>query len=202
MELISYALDFTSFVIQNIKEIENIKSIILFGSVARGEATKKSDVDVFIEVIKDKTKVETELKKIIDKFFDSVKFKDYWKLLNINNEINVIVGNLDKWKLKDSMLGSSIVLYQKFVPKLEDGKNKVILSWGKISKNSDRVMLNKKLLGYTHYGKHYPGLLEKFNGGKIGANVIIIGIEELNLFIKVFHKFKVPVKIQRIFEYD
>ncbi len=202
MELISYAFDFVSFFIQNFKNIESIKSIILFGSVARGEATKKSDVDIFIDVTKDKKKIEKQTKKIVDKFFNSAKIKDYWNLLDINNNINVIVDKLDKWKLKDSMLGSSIILYQKFVPKLENGKNKVILSWGKVEQNSQRVMLNKKLSGYKHNKKHYKGLIEEFGGEKIGANVIIINTEQLDLFLKVFRKFGVAVKIQRVFEYE
>lgn len=201
MELISYALDFVSFLVQNLKEIDEIKAIILFGSVARGEATKKSDVDIFIDVVGKENKIEKKVKKINEKFFNSVKFKNYWKLLSIENEINVIVGKLDKWKLKDSMLGSSIILYQKYAPKLENGKNKALLIWETIKQNSKRVMLNKKLFGYNYYGKHYKGIIEKYAGKKIGTNVIMVDIEHLNIFVKEFHKFKIPVKILRIFEY-
>lgn len=200
MELISYAADFASFLIQNF-QVKKIKSIILFGSVARGEAEKESDVDIFIDVINNEEKIEKEIKKITDDFFNSVKFKKYWGLLGIKNEINIIVGRLDKWKLKDSMLGNAIILYQSYKPVLENGKNMAILSWGNIKSNSKRVMLNKKLLGYNYYEKHYKGLLDE-KGIKIGSNVIIIDIEYLNSFLSLFHKFKVPVKIIRIFEYS
>jgi len=201
MELISYAADFASFIVQNFKEIKKIKAIILFGSAARGEAGKESDVDIFVDVIAEEKKTEKEIKKITNDFFDSVKFKKYWKLLGIKNEINVIVGNLDKWKLKDSMLGNALVLYQNYAPRLENGKNKVILSWGNIKPNSRRVMLNKKIFGYNYYGKRYKGALEKYEGRKIGSNVIIINTEFLNLFLKIFHGFKIAVKLMRIFEY-
>lgn len=203
MELISYAIDFVSFLIQNFKdnEKEKIKSIILFGSAARGEADKESDVDIFIDIIDNEEKIEKEANKIQEKFFESVKSVKYWKLLGIENDFQVIVGKINEWKLKDSMLGNSLVLYQAYSPKLEDGENKMILFWEAVLNNSRRVMLNKKLFGYNHYGKMYKGILEIYNGKKLGSNVIMIPAEQLNLFLKEFHKFKIPVKIKRVFEY-
>ncbi|MBI2628687.1 nucleotidyltransferase domain-containing protein [Candidatus Pacearchaeota archaeon] len=200
MELISYALDFTSFLLQNLKNKEEVKAVVLFGSAAREEATKESDVDIFIDVYNSSGKNEKDIKKIIDSFFDSSKFK-YWKLLNIKNDINVIVGRLDEWKLKDSMLGSSIILYKKYSPELNEGKNMSILSWKNVKPNSKRVFLNKKIFGYNYYGKRYDGLIQKFNGRKLGSNVIIIPAEEINSFLKIFRDFKVAVAIHRIFEY-
>ncbi|MBT4376621.1 nucleotidyltransferase domain-containing protein [archaeon] len=203
MELVSYSMDFASFLIQNLKEKngEKIKSIILFGSVARGEENKKSDVDIFIDVFSEGESFEKSILKIKNKFLDSTKFKDYWKLLGIENEINLIVGKLDNWKLRDSMLGSSIVLYEKYSPKLEDGKNRVLLFWEPVKDNSKRVMLNKKLLGYNYYGKRYKGLLEIYGGVKLGSNVLLISTEQLNLFLKEFRRFKAKVRIKRVFEY-
>ncbi len=204
MELKSYAYDFVSFLMQNSKSVENIRKIILFGSVAREEATKKSDVDIFIDVFVESEikKIEAEAQKIVDRFYSSSKFKNYWKSLGVENELSVSVGVLDKWKLKDSMLGSSIILYQKYAPNLEGGKAKCILYWNGIENNSKRVMLNKNLFGYSHYGKKYSGLVEKYDGKKIGANVLLINLENLNVFLKLFRGFKVAVKIQRVFAHD
>jgi len=202
MELVSYAMDFVSYLMQNLNEkhISRIRSIILFGSAARGEAGKDSDLDIFIDS-KDE-KLEKDAEKLTQKFYDSIKFKKYWNLLGIKNDIHVIVGQLDKWKLKDSMLGSSIVLYEKYSPKLEKGRNRIIFSWGNIKSNSKRVMLNKKLSGYNYYGKRYSGLLEKYNGSKLGSNVIIINTEDIKLFLDVFRSFKAAVKMQKVFEYE
>jgi len=202
MELVSYALDFVSFLIQNLKETSKIKSIILFGSVARGEAGKDSDVDLFVDISRTNKELEKEADRIKNKFFDSIKFKKYWKLFDVQNEINLIVGDLDKWRLKDSMLGNSIILYQSYSPVLKEGENKTILSWGHIKQSSKRVMLNKKIFGYKHYERYYKGLLEEHEGRKMGSNVIIINTEHLNIFLKVFHRLEVPVKIMRIFEYS
>lgn len=202
MELVSYAMDFVSFLMQNLKsnEKEKVRSVILFGSVARGEANKDSDVDIFIDVIDEK--LDSSIKKIKNDYFNSVKYLKYWKLLNINNEINLIIGKLNEWKLKDSMLGNSYILYQGYSPKLENGTNKVILYYETPEKNSKRVMLNKQIFGYNHYSKFYKGILEIYNGKKLGSNVLLIPTENLNLFLKIFHKYKVAVRIKRIFEYN
>src|SRR3989344_753920 len=132
MKLISYAMDFASFLMQNLKEkdIDNIKTIILFGSAARGESTEESDVDLFIDVVDPKERnFEKRINKIKDKFYDSSKFKNYWRLLGIKNDINLIVDQIKKWKLGDIIIGNSIVLYEKYPPKLEVGKSRVIFSW-------------------------------------------------------------------------
>ena len=200
MELISYALDFASFMIQNLKEIDKIKAIILFGSAARGEAEKESDIDIFIDMIDEK--IGKDIKEIVNEFYDSIKFKKYWALLGIKNEINVIAGKLEEWKLKDSMLGSAIVLYQPYSKASDTGKSRAILSWGNIKPDSRRVMLNKKIFGYNYYGKRYEGLLYKYKGRKLGSNVIIVSIEHLSLFIKIFKSFKIAVKTARIFEQE
>ncbi|MBS3079139.1 nucleotidyltransferase domain-containing protein [Candidatus Pacearchaeota archaeon] len=202
--MISYSMDFTSFLIQNLnqKNIEKIKSIILFGSVARGESGRESDVDIFVDLISDNKPFEEQINKISEKFFDSIKFTKYWSLMGIKNEFQVISGKLNDWKLKNSMPGNSIILYQKYSPKLEKGSNRVVLSWDSNKNNSLRVMLNKTIFGYNYYGKRYKGLLEVYNGKKLGANVIIIPSEHLNLFIKEFHRFKISVKINIIFEYE
>ena len=200
MKLIGYAMDFASFLIQNLKNTDKINSIILFGSVARNDEDKESDIDLFINTLNEKN-LEKEIKKLKEKFFDSLIFKNYWKLLGIKNEINIIVGDIEKWKLKDSMLGNSIILYQKYLPKLEDGENITIFAWKNIKPNSKRVLLSKKIFGYNHYGKFYNGMLQKYNGKLLGSGVISIPTEHANLFIKLFRTFKISVKIIKVFKY-
>lgn len=202
MELLSYASDCASFIIQNLKERDKLKAIILFGSSARGTASSESDIDLFIDVTSDETKLDKKIRDSIKDFLDSSKCKNYWIPLGIKNDINPIVGKLDKWKLRDSMLGSSIVLYQKYSPQHSEGKNNAILSGGAIKPEAKRVMLNKKLFGFTHKKTSYPGLIEKYGGTKIGPNVILIPIENLNSFLDLFRSNKISVKIQRALIYE
>ena len=63
--MLSYAAYFSAYLLDNInkKNKEAIERIILFGSVARGEATAKSDVDIFIELKVRNNHLEQEIKK-------------------------------------------------------------------------------------------------------------------------------------------
>ena len=140
MERISYTVDFVSFLLQNVKNLGEINQIILFGSVARGESNRDSDIDLFIDSSKlNKIKID----KIKERFFSSTKFRNYWKPLGVENEINVTTGKIDDWKLKDSFVSSAIFLYKKYSPDSGSGESKVLLSWESPKKNSNRVMLNK-----------------------------------------------------------
>jgi len=200
MELIGYASDFVSFLIENMEEeLKKVKNIVLFGSVARGEDDKNSDVDIFIDTNED---IEEKVKGIKEEFFESQKFNKYWKLRGINNDINLVIGKLEEWKLKDSMIGNAIVLYSSFSPSLEKGKNKVILMWPSIKNNSKRVMINKKIFGYKYYDRKYKGMLEKLGGEKLGANIILVSAENLNHFLKIFRSYGVAIKVRRMFEYE
>jgi len=71
-KLLAYAQDFSSFLMQNIKEADKITKIILFGSTSRGESEKNSDIDIFIETDE---KLEQKINEIKDKFCDSLKVK-------------------------------------------------------------------------------------------------------------------------------
>ena len=47
--LIPYASYFVSYLLDHLKNKNTIERIVLYGSVAREESTKESDVDIFIE---------------------------------------------------------------------------------------------------------------------------------------------------------
>ena len=53
-ELIAYESSFISFILGKIE----VEEIILFGSVARGEADKNSDVDLFFNVLNKENEVK------------------------------------------------------------------------------------------------------------------------------------------------
>ena len=67
----SYVSYFVSYLLYNLGETSNIQKIILFGSVAKGEEKKQSDVDIFIEVKMKNKNFEKNVKKIIEKFYKS-----------------------------------------------------------------------------------------------------------------------------------
>ena len=200
--IIAYALDFVSFFMQKFKEKNMINNIILFGSVARNEAKEDSDVDIFIDIIKENNKLQNEVNKIVSNFYDSAKYKNYWKLLGINNEIKAIIGVLDKWKeLKSSIISNGIVLYGKYKSNIKNGSHKSFFIWENIKPNSKRVLFNKQLVGYKQNNKFYLGFLQKYNGEKLGKGCIIVPLEHSNVFHSLFKKYKITVKIKKVQEY-
>jgi len=199
-DLISYAADFASFLIKSIN-IDNIKEIILFGSASRMEADKDSDIDIFINVAKKDTKLEKNVKEAKEQFFGSSKYKNYWKLLGVTNNINIIVGLLEDWELENSIASTGITLYGKYQRKPLKGKDAVLLVWENVKPDSTRVLLNKNMFGYKKGKVFYKGLLQKHEGIKLGKGCILIDAPAYNQFIQVFKRLKVAVKIRRVFDY-
>jgi len=148
INLIPYGMDFASFLIQKIKNKDLIKNIILFGSVSREESVEESDIDIFVDINKDNQNLEKEIIQILEQFLDSTKYKNYWKLLGIKNEIKLTIGILDKWKeLKPSIVANGVTLYGKFKSDIK-GEHKTFLVWENIKPNSKRVLFNKQLFGF------------------------------------------------------
>ncbi|MBI2579966.1 MAG: nucleotidyltransferase domain-containing protein [Candidatus Aenigmarchaeota archaeon] len=198
-ELLAYAMDFVSFVVSKLgKDSDKIKSVMLFGSVSRGEATKKSDIDIFVDVFGKEKTMEEGIKKIGEEFYKSVKFTRYWKLIGIENEIKPVIGKLDEWKdLKSSIFANGIILYGKY-KEVPDKPKGIVLLWENIKPQSRRVSINKQIFGYKHYRKKYSGLLEKYNGMKLAKGAIEIPIESYPAFMKIFRKYKISVKIKYV----
>ncbi|MBI2576286.1 nucleotidyltransferase domain-containing protein [Candidatus Woesearchaeota archaeon] len=201
-DLLAYSMDFGSFFLQKTKHAASIKSVILFGSVARFESDKKSDVDIFVDVSGDPDEVQKESADITDDFYDSIKFTKYWKLLNVTNKFKVMAGRLGQWELKNSIISNGIILYGKYKSLPEKGAFLVLFSFENISPNTRRVMLNKKIFGYSHSGRRYEGLLEQFQGTKLSKGTIAVPVEHSNPFMKLFRDFKIPVRIRKVIDYS
>ena len=201
-KLISYAMDFASFLMQKTKFHDTIRNIILFGSVARGEAAVESDVDIFIDVIGENKKIEADIKKCLEDFLSSTKYNNYWKMLDVKNEIKLIVGELDSWKgLKSSIIANGITLYGKFKTNIKEGTHKTFFVWENVKPNSKRVLFNKQMFGYNQEKHFYTGLMQKYNGERLGKGCIIVPLEHSNIFHNLFKKNKITVKIKKILEY-
>ncbi len=112
-----YIYDFISLVLGESETTGKIKRIVLFGSVARGDADERSDIDIFIDVwSKNSTKtVEQHVSEAEKRFY--VISEKRWSLLGIKLPIKCIVGSLDdpRWKsLRSEIISSGITLFGKF----------------------------------------------------------------------------------------
>jgi len=195
-KLIAYAQDFVSFLLQNIKDPGKIITIILFGSVTRGEAKKTSDIDIFIET---KENIENEIIALKEKFYDSIKVKKYWNLLGIKNEIHCEVGSLDEWKdLEKSLIAQGIILYGKYKSK-KQGDPHYLFSIEQSKIRNKNVSIWRKLYGYRQkVGKktyEKKGLVEEYYGKKIARGVFVIPAEHAQKIVSFLKKSKINHEI-------
>jgi predicted nucleotidyltransferase len=201
-DLIAYAMDVASFIIQKTGMVDSIRNIILFGSAARGEATTSSDVDIFVDVAKEMPTTEKKLQAVSDAFRQSAKFRNYWKPLGIENEIQLVTGKLTKWKeLKPSIVANGISLYGKFKPDVKEGRHRAFFVWENIKPNSARVAFNKKMFGHRQGKKFYSGLLQHHGGERIGKGCIVVPLEDSASFQHLFREHKVTAKVIKVLEY-
>ena len=197
--LIAYASYFAAYLMNNLKNIENIERIVLFGSVAKGEATKESDIDIFIEIKKKTEKIHREIKEI-EKIFYQSREASLFKLQGIENKFNIKLGKLQEWKeLYQSIASTGIVLYGHYEAKeLPSGmKHSIIIFWEKTEKNRGAFL--NRLYGFNVKKKHYDGLLVKFGGKKLGKSCVMFPIGYKNEIFKLLKEYRVEAKLLEVF---
>ena len=189
----AYASYFASYLINNFKKIENISNIILFGSAAKGEAKKSSDIDFFIEVKRNSKGFEKEIINLVNDFYKSREALIF-KTKGIDNKINVVVGKLEDWTdLRKSIESTGVVLYGNYIASDVKGKKYVIFFWDKIGKNRGAFL--NKIYGFNSNGKRYLGLIENFNGKKLGKSSFMVSAEYREDIVKLLKHYKVNSKI-------
>ena len=189
----AYASYFASYLINNFKKIENISRVILFGSAAKGEASKSSDIDFFIEVKRNSKGFEKEIINLVNDFYKSREALIF-KTKGIDNKINVIAGRLEDWAdLRKSIESTGVVLYGNYIASDVKGKKHVIFFWDKIGKNRGAFL--NKLYGFNSNGKRYLGLIENFNGKKLGKSSFMVSAEYREDIVKLLKHYKVNSKI-------
>lgn len=193
----NYASTFVSFMLNRLGSgIERIDRVILYGSAARGEATKESDIDIFIDTKED---LEGKIEKILNEFYDS-REAALFKVYGIANEISVKVGELKKWKeLHRSITSGGIMLWGRFETKEKPigTSHKIIFFWDKIEKNRGAFL--NKLYGFSSQGRRYEGLLEKWDGGKTGKSSVIIPLRHKEEMLGILKKYGVNAKNIEVF---
>ena len=189
-KLLAYAIDVASFLLEKTIYYQQVKQIILFGSVARGEAAADSDVDLFIDLFQENKKTTKELEEKLNRFYHSAKYLNYWKAQGVTQEVKLTIGQLSKWDdLLPSLVANGLVLYGKFKVDVP-GKHQALFIWENISPNKKRVAFNKKLLGYQHRGKKYPGLIQQQGGTRLGKGCIIVDLAAAQPVNKLFKRYK------------
>lgn len=197
--LISYASYFVSYLLDNLKDIKNISRIILFGSIARNQEDKDSDMDIFIELNQKDKNFEKVANKMVNNFYNS-RESIIFKSKGIDNKINLKIGKLKDWKdLYRSIASDGIILYEHYSAKEKpaDSKHCIIIFWDKIGKNRGAFL--NKIYGFKINNKRYAGLIEKFSGKKIGKSCILLPIQYKSEIFKLIKDYEVNAKSIEVF---
>ncbi len=199
-EIRAYASRFVSFLLDNLdNKINDINQIILYGSVAKGTATKKSDVDIFIDTKTNDKKIKEASDEILENFYKS---RDYllFKTRGVDNEISLKVGKLRDWReLHKSITATGKVLWGDFkATETPVGtKHMILLYWDKVGKS--RTSFLNKLYGFKTKGKELEGLIEKWNGEKTGKSSVIIPFKYKDQMFTLLKEYEVNAKSKEVF---
>lgn len=184
---------FVSFLLQELTpwERNTIRSILLFGSVARGDEDSRSDIDIFINTTNRRLKRIASL--TLDRFYQSEQFRRYWKLLGVQHDIKIIVDDITHWPdLRESIINDGIIVYSKYTEPIERENPAILVWWEPIKNQTTRVWLSKLLYGWKNKQKIIPGLVEK--NQKIGPNTLLIPLQKANQVTGAFKKLSVQFR--------
>lgn len=184
-EIISYASAFISFVLPKIE----VEEIILFGSVARGEATKESDIDLFFNVKNNETETKKMIKNELEKFYKSDLYEQF-SLLGIKNSIEIEVGDLEKWKLKRSIISDGIILYGRYKAIPEKLKAYIHFNIKPIKNITKRNRVIRKIFGRKEKFYISEGILKKINGKQLSPTSFLIPQEKSHEIIQFLNSEK------------
>lgn len=197
-ELISYAMDFCSFLLRSDIN-DKIDKIVLFGSIVRGDFDEESDIDIFVD---SKYNIQKKVNKVL-KSFGFSDTNEKWHLKGVKNPLSVKVGNLEKWKLRRSVISDGIILYGKFKEVPKDIKYYLLISLDfKELKRKKKVSVWRELYGYKQKvgSRTYvmKGLINNINGKKIDKGIIVVPTESKGKIIEFLKKYKIKYKINEI----
>lgn len=205
-ELYSYINDFLSTLYFKKNFLDKISSIILFGSVARGDFNKESDIDLFIDIKDNKStkKVEEIVNASINEF--ELKSKEVWHIRRIKNPIKCIVGKLTDgtWtELRKDIESYGILFYGKFKANAKNLESYSLFEYSlKDFKQKNRVAFQRELLGYKSKKEKkiysHKGIIDQINGLKLDNNNLIVPSRDAPFLQKFFTQRKITPKIKEI----
>ncbi len=191
--LIDLAYNFVGFLLRNLKSLKNIKKIILFGSVVRGDINEESDIDIFVDVYEEDKELEKELFKLREEFYETKKYETVSKVVGERN-INLLVGKLNEWELKDTIQASSITLFMYGIG--ESFKPYFLIYFEPIREAKKIVLLHRALKGYKYRGKFYK---PKIKSKIVGRGFVLVDRENYQKLISMLYDLKIPFKVQKIY---
>ena len=153
-----------------ISKIDGVILVILFGSIARGSYSDKSDLDLLI--VTEEGRIKRKIEDAIANIDSNIRIQP---LIRTTKEL----GRTDIGLLKNIFLEGKVILLKK--PFEIDAwlilkqKPHIIASFSlKNLKQKEKVRFNTALYGTKKEKYQYRGLLEMHNGKKLGLGCVLI----------------------------
>lgn len=192
---------------QNLKNLKDIEAVILFGSAAKGEMHKKSDIDIFLMFNSannpEMGKEGREAQRIAIKIENKYKLQNPFSFVFFNRGESIDSDFL--WEV----VKDGITLYCK--PELILGQKEFLkpaalisYTYGKIPQK-DKMFVKRQLYGYKvkteHKGKKYiserEGIISKY-GKKLGRATFIIEAKKTDEILELFDEKGVKYNLTKI----
>ncbi|MBI5002838.1 nucleotidyltransferase domain-containing protein [Candidatus Woesearchaeota archaeon] len=191
-DLIALCYVYVSYLFRE-KIEDKISAIYLFGSVARGDFDKDSDIDIFIDIKKmDEAAIKRVSESALKKLY-AIEGKK-WELKGITNPLRVKVGSLDEWDLKESIEREGLII---FGQSTGSGMKKYLLfSFVPSKEPKKRARVLRKLFGRIEKEYIDQGVVQKQNGKILSPRVFIVpalALKEITQFLaneRVEYKFE------------
>lgn len=203
--LLPYAYDYLSLLLEDEGVRSHARSIILFGSAARGDADKYSDVDIFIDAPPEAAAIiSPAVKKAEGRFIAAYGRK--WAALGVKNPIKPIIDDIngERWReLKAEVASYGIVLYGRFEARQEGLAHFSLFSYSLSKLPQKRKMrLLRLLFGYSaRRGRkvyRQNGLIGEIGGVKLGPNSVLVPVEKSRDVRKAFLAHGVTPEIREL----
>ena len=194
---IAYAQNFLSFVFLNPAAAGRIRGVFLYGSAARGELEKGSDVDLFFDIAEEQDKeIEGIAESSLSRFYGSDDHEK-WGLLNFSFPLSIQIGNLEKWELEKSIASEGISLYSRDIA--SRAPERKVLFIIKLPKQKKAYLsLVRHLFGRKE--KEYAGrsFLAGINGERLSSTVVLVPKENQNQMVEFLNKRMVDYAMREI----
>lgn len=195
--LIALCYAYVSYLFREKNIQEKIKTIYLFGSVARGDFDKESDIDIFIDIEKTneafiKKASQNTLKKLY-----AIEGKK-WELKGILNPLAIKIGNLDEWDLKESITREGIILFtQSNATRMQ---KYLLFSFMPAKEPKKRIRIIRKLFGRMEKEYHEQGVVQKHNGKILSPRVFFVPSNALKEITSFFAEENVAYEFEEIWK--